>query len=469
MKIVIIGGGISGCAAYLELRKHLPKPPQPDKQHEITIYEAYDTSIDTTPEDRDGSTHSSTLVVGGGLGVAPNGLGVLKRLDENLLRDIVRGGYAIAHQDLRAKNGVLLMSIDSTGNPDADGNRMHLLGTSRHSLWKNLRLRIPNSDIMTKRVSKVVARPNGRNVVHFENGSPSVEADLVIGADGIKGVTKHALFPQYKEDLYAPQYQGLVGVGGFLPVEETQDLVQAGTMNLVFGGNGFFGYFFMESSPSAPDRDSPYHVSAPGGSLGWWSTYAVDECPDPKSLDMGAVSRQLRERHENWKDPVIRTILRSLHVSNMYPTWTSPQLPTWQSDGVVLVGDAAHALPSTSGQGSSQALEDVEAFILLLSHHLREVDHSHSPDTMAYKNIITTAAKQYMEMRQPRIQRILESAQQMQNSKRNMGVLAEYAMYCMMWIAGFFPSMLTKSVQEVFNYNVAEDVENTISSSTRNF
>jgi 2-polyprenyl-6-methoxyphenol hydroxylase-like FAD-dependent oxidoreductase len=207
-------------------------------------------------------------------------------------------------------------------------------------------------------------------------------------------------------------------------------------MNLVFGGNGFFGYFFSTSAPSAPNRDSVYHISKPGESLGWWSTYAVDECPDPKTLNMRAVAKQLQERHANWKSPVIQKILASLEVRSMYPTWTSPQLPTWERDGVVLVGDAAHALPSTSGQGSSQALEDVEAFTMLLSHALRGVPQESSSDPNLHKMAITTAARQYMEIRRPRVESILKNAQQMQNSKRDMNVIVEYMMYSAMWIAG---------------------------------
>lgn len=67
----------------------------------------------------------------------------------------------------------------------------------------------------------------------------------------------------------------------------------------------------------------------------------------------------------------MQKVIKSITVTNMYPTWTVPPLPTWERDGVVLVGDAAHALPPSSGQGSSQALEDVEAFALFLGHYMR--------------------------------------------------------------------------------------------------
>lgn len=207
-------------------------------------------------------------------------------------------------------------------------------------------------------------------------------------------------------------------------------------MNFVFGGNGFFGYFFSESIEYSPHRDSPYHISEPGDSLAWWSTYTADECPTPGTLDREAVTRQIRERHKNWKDPVVQKVLQHLQVDNMYPTWTVPPLPTWERDGVVLVGDAAHALPPTSGQGSSQALEDVEAFALFLGHYLRKAYQEHKTDMMSRKQVIKTAAEQYMNLRLPRVTLILKDAQRTQNTKRDKGVVEEYVMYAFMWVSG---------------------------------
>lgn len=231
-------------------------------------------------------------------------------------------------------------------------------------------------------------------------------------------------------------YRGLVGIGGFIPSADVKGLVEKGSINFIHGGNGFFGYFFSESASFAEHRDSPYHVSEPGDLLAWWSTYQIKECPDPKTLEMADVTRQLRERHANWKDPVIQKIVQSLHVQSMYPTWTSPPLPRWERDGVVLVGDAAHALPPTSGQGSSQALEDVEAFALLLAHHLRKSAAREAMTLLDHKNAITAAAKQYTALRQPRVTAILKQAQQIQGRKRDMGVMQEYLMYGLMKFMG---------------------------------
>jgi 2-polyprenyl-6-methoxyphenol hydroxylase-like FAD-dependent oxidoreductase len=208
MKIVIVGGGIAGCAAYLELKKHLP-PPAPGETHSITIYEAYGTKKDTKQHNPDGSpTPSHALVIGGGLAVGPNGLNVVKRLDEDLLRDIVRGGYTLATSNIKNKHGRLLMRMSNAEDRSTpEGGSMHMVGSSRHLLWHCFRQRIPDRDIITKRVVKVVASRDGRNKIYLHGEDDPIDADLVIGADGVKGIVKRALFPDAQEDLYLPHYE----------------------------------------------------------------------------------------------------------------------------------------------------------------------------------------------------------------------------------------------------------------------
>lgn len=255
-----------------------------------------------------------------------------------------------------------------------------------------------------------------------------------------------------------------MGVGGFVPVTASlRQHVDKGTMNFIFGGNGFFGYFYADSAPSAAHRDSAYHVSEPGDRMAWWSTYAMDDCPtDPRHIDRDAVAAQLRERHRGWADPVVQDIITGERttIESVYPTWTAPELPTWERDGVVLVGDAAHALPPTSGQGSSQALEDVEAFTLFLAHELRDAYRAPSETQMlTEKSAVTTAAKRYMALRQPHVKRILDHARRMQNNKRDMTVVEEWIMYAVMWIMGFFPSVMGRDLKTVTEYNIRDEVE----------
>ena len=97
--------------------------------------------------------------------------------------------------------------MESEACQSGDERPMHMVASSRHSLWKCLRMRIPDNVIVNKRISEVIANANNRNVVKFADGSPDVEADLVIGADGIKSTVKRALFPEANEDPYPPSYE----------------------------------------------------------------------------------------------------------------------------------------------------------------------------------------------------------------------------------------------------------------------
>jgi 2-polyprenyl-6-methoxyphenol hydroxylase-like FAD-dependent oxidoreductase len=203
MKIVIIGGGISGCSLYLALQKHLPRPASPAQNHEYTIYEAYDTPRNLPGHHASGETHSATLVVGGGLGIGPNGLNVLKRLDEDLFHDTVRAGYPYSCSKLLNSYGWTLMRIPAQGGTPPISS----VAISRHAIWNCLRSRVPDGVIVNKRVSEVVANHDGRNIIRFADDSPDVEADLVVGADGLRSTVKRALFPESKEDPFPPHYE----------------------------------------------------------------------------------------------------------------------------------------------------------------------------------------------------------------------------------------------------------------------
>lgn len=216
-------------------------------------------------------------------------------------------------------------------------------------------------------------------------------------------------------------------------------------MTVTFGGNGFFGYVYSRSAATDPNRNSAEHLHppTPGDTITWWSTFGMDECPDSKTVDRAAITQDLRERHASWRDPVIQEIIRSVDVQTMYPTWTTPELPIWDRDGIVLLGDAAHALPPTSGQGASQALEDAESFALFLGHYLSRVygkggeDEQDSVTGASSENdAIQLAAKKHMALRRPRVKALLDEARRRQSRKMKMNIVQELLMYLIIWLVG---------------------------------
>lgn len=264
-------------------------------------------------------------------------------------------------------------------------------------------------------------------------------------------------------------------------------------MSIVFGPNGFFGYGYLSSSDpkrsDVPDTKADagqggggglliHTTSSPGPVAGWWSTFSSktpypyttttngsspNQPTKPSTFDKPLATTSLLARHAKWKNPTIAAIVNYVEACNSapaplsttpttppracaleasYPTWTTPELPAWTARGrVALVGDAAHALQPSSGQGACQALEDGEALALFLRHHLggrapRSPLLADRSDAVAVAVPVALAAalKHYEALRMPRVHAIYERSQRMSRMKGDMGVVLEWTMYLMIYI-----------------------------------
>ena len=197
MKILIVGGGISGLAVYLFLQKLLPKAQSSRSSVEVIIYETYDAA---KRDDRSGTAAEEhgeragagfvTGTIGGALGIAPNGMRVLRDLDESLFVEITNKGNPISHFQVQNALGWSLASFPGT---DKSTPPIHTIFISRQKFWGSLRERVPDNVIVRKTVSRVTYGDNQHPRISFTDGSPEVEADLVIGADGVRSVVQKAI------------------------------------------------------------------------------------------------------------------------------------------------------------------------------------------------------------------------------------------------------------------------------------
>ncbi|MFJ7014385.1 FAD-dependent oxidoreductase [Streptomyces albogriseolus] len=167
----------------------------------------------------------------------------------------------------------------------------------------------------------------------FANGA-TAEADLVVGADGIRSVVRHQLFSQK-----APVFAGEHAYRTVISVDDAHGMVVDDNLRMYIG-RGTKIYLL----PLRHRGQVSFDITAlhPDGT---WA-------PEVTKEDLLRTVEGFDERLVN--------ITRDLDMDtvNIRAVYDIDPVDTWHSDSVVLVGDAAHSMLHHQGQGANSAIED---------------------------------------------------------------------------------------------------------------
>ena len=217
------------------------------------------------------------------------------------------------------------------------------------------------------------------------------------------------------------------------------------------GRSGFFGY--ASGSPAAAND------------LMWLSTFETEMPPCKETLDASQVKGEMQQRLSKWKDPVIQDIISRADVQSVHPTWLLPDLPHWGRNGIVLVGDAAHALSPITGQGASQALEDAQTLSLLLKKtlemaYVRQMGRFDRQDEV---EAVESALTLFYKIRQPRVGAIADRSRKIHGKRKTTGIAMEYSLYFMVWAVTHVPFVAKIVVWDVnkklYGWSAKEEVD----------
>ncbi|KAF7327410.1 FAD-binding protein [Mycena kentingensis (nom. inval.)] len=443
MKIIIVGGGIGGVSVFLALKKHLADASPPA---EILLFEAHD------------SLSATTSIVGGALGLAPNGLRAISQISVDAAEYIQERGFPGEVMTFRNSQGTLLGRFRAGRKARYGfGELMLPRATVHDALVRELR---PGDMLVGKGVQSVKELDDNELVeVKFEDGTTE-RADLVIGADGVRSVVREAIYG----DKYGAVYEGLTGVGGFIALSALSEPLRASLredpVTMTFGARGFFGY--CPNTPNLDDLDN--------GLLGWWSTYETNE-PPPRDTPPETILSQLLERHAAWKSPAdssAHPIFRELVTLGctssvgpllILPGYVTPRLPHWTSlsgsGRILLLGDAAHAMPPHAGQGVACAAEDAVAIAILLKHY--RVSHR-----FEIEEALRRTGEAYEAVRMKRLAKILDAAKYGSASKKTQSWFQEKVRDWFMWLLCKLPESWNDGQ---FSYDVEAEIARYIPSS----
>jgi 2-polyprenyl-6-methoxyphenol hydroxylase-like FAD-dependent oxidoreductase len=356
LHVLVIGAGIAGPAMALFLKK---------AGLTCAIYEARGTGEG----------------MGGGLGFAPNGMNVIAAL--GLADELKARGSPVRESAFRDERGRLLARLPA----DAARYGQPTMSMMRSDVAAVLTNEVRRQEIPLhcgKRLVHIENGPAGRVTAHFADGTRA-EGDILVGADGIHSSTRRLAIPEAP----APEYVGIVGIGGALPVSAVPELLPMHTQSFTFtfGPSGFFGFS--------------------GGSAGeamWWSNlprpqpYGDDELG---SFDPRALREEMLERYGRYCRPIPELIARTSHII-AHNIFDVRSLPRWHAGRVILIGDAAHAVSPNAGQGASLALEDA----MVLAKLLRDGEGDYR-----------AAFERFEHARKPRVERIVAAGRRAASDK----------------------------------------------------
>ena len=305
-RVAIIGGGIGGLTAANALSR---------AGIEVAVYEAA----------------AELKEIGAGVALHPNAMKVLRAIgvEDNLRQVAGRSHWQFMRNwktgRVIAKTSRRQQAV-SFGIEGATVHRADLLDVLADAL---------SVDVVTFGKRCTVVRPDGDiAVARFADGS-EIEADIIVGADGIHSTVRACMFGPD-----APRFTGKICYRSVIPTGAVRDTWPYTEVAQWFGPHGTIVLYPLRGEDLINvvchyDDDNYRHES--------W----IAECSREEVL----------ERYAGWHESLLR-LFAAADTWYKWALYDRDPIPQWTRGRVTVLGDAAHPMLPYLGQGACQAIED---------------------------------------------------------------------------------------------------------------
>ena len=310
MNVIIVGAGIGGLVSALCLDA---------KGHKVKIYEQAEILSE----------------LGAGIQLSPNATKVLNYL--GLFKDLEPYIFEPnSFQFLNFSTGKVISERKLGEAIKKDFNSpnydIHRADLQRVLLNK---IKVKNIDFHSN--MKVTNVGNNKNSAFIEVDGKEIQADLVIGADGIHSKVSDSLFGK-KEIIYT----GNVAWRMLIPVEILPENLILPDTTVWLGPNKHF---------------VTYHVNG-GKNLNCVCLVEQDGWFNESWSEKGEIE-ELKKAYKGW-NRTIETLLQHADPNTLYKWALHDRLPMkqWSKGRIIVLGDAAHPMLPFLAQGAAMAIED---------------------------------------------------------------------------------------------------------------
>jgi salicylate hydroxylase len=316
-RVAIIGGGIGGLAAALALEQ---------RGVETIVCEQ-------TP---------ALSEFGAGLNLTPNAIKALRALgleagieaigsgSDFLLMRSWKSGRVIS----RTRRGDFRKTF---GAPNLTVHRADLLAVLRGGL--------KSTDIRLGKRAVAVETGDRGAVARFADGS-EIEADIVVGADGIHSVVRNSLF-----GADAPRFTGCICWRGMAPADAVPRDINITDGALWMGPHGHVVHYPVR-------RGELVNIVAHFDSHAWTEESWTHEC----------CVEEVTTAYAGWNSALTRLFPYSTRWYK-WALYDRDPLERWSKGRATLLGDSAHAMLPYLGQGAAMAIEDGCVLAATIARH----------------------------------------------------------------------------------------------------